>query len=227
MVERKHYFQFTKLVDIYAYDEKSGNQSYVGYFYDINLLFIMRFGFSDAQNRIWFEARYASLVSRFKPWIEYNLQRCDVSKDRATSLYQLREDWWQEIVQRVQREFCLINCVRLFDIAERKTDVHVMEHLVPPDGFGVPSIMRVRFDSTINPTISADGPWARHAYWMRARLPNHGPVIGTAQESFYLGDFVNGLNVIARWRVKINVSHVPNWVVAYMAVLDNVEEDSE
>ena len=31
---------------------------------------IMRFGFSDAKGRIWFEARYASFLSRFKPIIE-------------------------------------------------------------------------------------------------------------------------------------------------------------
>ena len=41
-----------------------------GYFYDINLFVIMRFGFSDAKGRIWFEARYASFLSRFKPIIE-------------------------------------------------------------------------------------------------------------------------------------------------------------
>lgn len=41
-----------------------------GYFYDINLFVIMRFGYSDAKGRIWFEARYASFLSRFKPIIE-------------------------------------------------------------------------------------------------------------------------------------------------------------
>lgn len=30
----------------------------------------MRFGFSDAHGRIWFEARYASFLSRFKPIID-------------------------------------------------------------------------------------------------------------------------------------------------------------
>jgi hypothetical protein len=29
----------------------------------------MRFGISDAKGRIWFEARYASFLSRFKPII--------------------------------------------------------------------------------------------------------------------------------------------------------------
>ena len=52
----------------------------------------MRFGFSDAAGRIWFEARYASFLSRFKPIIEYNVQRCDAgAPGRPSTFYELKE----------------------------------------------------------------------------------------------------------------------------------------
>lgn len=222
LVERKYWIQFTKLVDVYT-----ENLTWVGYFYDINLLVLMRFGFSDPHGRIWFEARYASLFSRIKPWIEYDLQRCDSGDGKSSEVYQLREVWLEEIVARFRHQFCLVNCVRLFDIAKRKTDWHVMEGVIPPPDFAQQPIIRVRFDSTINPVISyLNGPSARHAWWMLARRSHHGPVVGFAQERFFLGDIWNQLRVISRWHAWSNATDkvVPTWVVAYMAVLDNVEE---
>ncbi|CAE7334894.1 Iigp1, partial [Symbiodinium pilosum] len=49
--ERKQYLKLSKIIDVY--DE---NWVRMGYFYDLNLLFIMRFGYSDNSDRIWFEA---------------------------------------------------------------------------------------------------------------------------------------------------------------------------
>lgn len=222
LVERKYYFQFTKLVDVY-----SENLTWVGYFYDINLIFVMRFGFSDTNHRIWFEARYASLFSRFKPWIEYDLQRCDSGDGKASVVYQLREVWFEELLARMWHDFCIINCVRYFDIAARKTDWHVMEGLLPPADFADNASLRVTFDSTINPVFSLNGgPSARHAWTMDAHRSHHGAEVGFAQERFFFGDFWNRFKVLSHWVGLINTTDkvVPNWVLAYMAVLDNVEE---
>merc|ERR1712224_597847 len=52
LVERRGWFQLSKLIDVYD----AADNSHLGYFYDMQLFFFLRFGFSDAEDRIWFEA---------------------------------------------------------------------------------------------------------------------------------------------------------------------------
>jgi len=109
LLERLNWFQFARYLDVY--DAKDG--THIGYFYDMSLLLWMRFGFSDASGQIWFEARYASFLSRFKFWIEYSLQRCDVAPGgRFGYIWDVKENWWA----RPWPWECIFNCAREFHI---------------------------------------------------------------------------------------------------------------
>ena len=75
LVERAGWFQLSKLVDVY--DGANANATRVGYFFDMNFLLWMRFGYADASDRVWFEGRYSGFFARFLPYLSLSLVRCD------------------------------------------------------------------------------------------------------------------------------------------------------
>ncbi|CAJ1415592.1 unnamed protein product [Effrenium voratum] len=231
LVERKYLLiQFTKLVDVY-----DDQQVHVGYFYDINLFIIMRFGFSDAQGRIWFEARYASFLSRFKPIIEYTVQRCDAGAEgRPSSVYELKEVWWAESYWR-----CLVNCTRLFSLAHRHAEGQVSERLLPPWAFGFAKSeghnLDVAFRGWLVPTIrgqvtgpvSGMGTGLRQDWDMEVRERDAGrDLVASARQHFVIGNPDQDMRVLSRWQVTtVRPDVLPNWLVGFLAVRDDVEED--
>lgn len=225
LVERKYLLiQFTRLVDVYT-----ENMTHIGYFYDINLFVIMRFGFSDASGRIWFEARYASFLSRFKPIIEYNLQRCDAGGvGRSATLYQIKEVWWAESYWR-----CFFNCQRLFNVARRPESGQVMEKLIPAWDFGENAEAQVSFDGWIVPTfrgritgpVNGYGTGLRQVWSMDIKNLSDDSQIANASQHFVIGTPDENMQVLSRWKVVERISsHLPNWVVGLMAALDDIEE---
>ncbi|CAE7242488.1 Iigp1 [Symbiodinium sp. CCMP2592] len=226
LVERKYLLiQFTKLVDVY-----DDTQKHVGYFYDINLFIIMRFGFSDANGRIWFEARYASFLSRFKPIIEYNVQRCDAGGvGRPSTLFELKEVWWIESYWR-----CFVNCSRLFNLAERAVSAQVRETLIPEASFGLDPKFQVSFDGWLAPTlrgqitgpVSSFGTGVRQVWSMHLQNATTGRLVAKAQQHFVIGSATQDMRVLSRWKVETLIpSQLPNWVIGFLAVLDDIEED--
>eukprot|EP00931_Biecheleriopsis_adriatica_P051486 TRINITY_DN29866_c0_g1_i1.p1 TRINITY_DN29866_c0_g1~~TRINITY_DN29866_c0_g1_i1.p1 ORF type:complete len:234 (+),score=36.15 TRINITY_DN29866_c0_g1_i1:90-791(+) len=226
LVERKYLLiQFTKLVDVYTQ-----NMTHLGYFYDINLFIIMRFGFSDPAGNIWFEARYASFLSRFKPIIEYNLQRCDAGGvDRPSWLYQIKEEWWVESYWR-----CIFRCQRLFNLAQRAEKAQVREQLLPEANFGEDPRVQVSFDGFMVPTVRGRitgpterlGTGLRQVWSMTMTNSTHHEVIANASQHFVIGAPDQDMRVLSRWKVVTHHdSDLPNWVVGFMAVLDDIEED--
>lgn len=226
LVERKYFFQFTKIVDVYDH-----HKTHIGYFYDINLGIIMRFGFSDAQNRIWFEARYASFLSRFKPIVEYNLQRCDSGiGGRNSDVFQLKELWYDE------SWFCIQHCKRLFNLTRRETGQHLTEGLIPEANFGWPADARVEFDSTLAGTfrgkmtepVDNGGFGFRHQWWMWVYNVTTGGQLALAKQHFVTGAADSNFNVLSRWQLSMadmSERSLPNWVVAFLSVLDDIEEE--
>ena len=99
MVERIRWL--SKRVDVYDAD-----QTHLGYFFDMHFLFFLRFGFSDANDRIWFEARYPNFWSRFKWSIEYEVARCD----ERGGTFEVIEDYW------ARPWFCWTSCRRVFHV---------------------------------------------------------------------------------------------------------------
>mmetsp|Transcript_21157 Transcript_21157/g.60469 ORF Transcript_21157/g.60469 Transcript_21157/m.60469 type:complete len:307 (-) Transcript_21157:115-1035(-) len=222
LVERKHFFQFSKLVDVYDEDGE-----YVGYFYDINLFFVMRFGFSDGAGRVWFEARYASFLSRFKPILEYNLQRCDAD-GRTSELFELKEDWWAE------SWFCIYHCNRFFDLGKRETTRHIREGLLPPSDFPHNALARVVFDSRLTPTfrgkltgtVERGGVGFRHSWWMQVLDSSTHKPLAMAKQRFVTGDSNADFDVLSRWNLTMTSEKValPNWVISFLSVMDDIEE---
>jgi len=226
LVERKYFFQFTKLVDVYTED-----MTHVGYFYDINLFVIMRFGFSDAAGRIWFEARYASFLSRFKPIVEYTLQRCDVgSGGRSAWLFEVKEDWLSESYWR-----CVLDCSRLFNISKREVGHQVMERLVPEAGFAQDAVARASFDARVAGTLRGKitgrvrrfGTGFRQQWGMNVSDARDGAVFSTAWQHFAYGTWNQDLDVLSLWQVRTRPASacLPNWVVGFLAVLDDLQEE--
>lgn len=215
LAERRQYFQLTKLVDVY--DAADGR--HVGYFYDMNLLFWMRFGFSDASDRIWFEARYPTLFARlFQLGVQYYLQRCDVGAGgRTGGIFDIKEDWWS------RPWFCWNNCYKAFNLTRRQ--VGGAEH---SDGASrnLP-VANVIFNSTLEWYKSGWFWSARHKWYMNMTDPADGSVVAFAQQQFVMQHMGLGTIALSRWTVDVKEEepYLPNWVVGFMAVLDDVTEE--
>ena len=91
LVERAGWFQLSKLVDVY--DGAHANATRVGYFFDMNFLLWMRFGYADASDRVWFEGRYSGFFARFLPYLSLSLVRCDHAE--APPPYRVEESFWK------------------------------------------------------------------------------------------------------------------------------------
>lgn len=220
LYERRNVFQLTKLVDVYDGDK------YLGYFYDINLLILMRFGFSDAEGRIWFEARYASFLSRFKPVAEYILQRCDAAPGGPLDVsFHVREDFWQEMATS---PLCLFSCARFFDVAKGRSAFQDSESLLPNAAYGKNEIAKVLFNSTRALQMNGQGSIImRQRWWMEFR-DNNGTELGSAHQRFTNGGPLAALRILSRWSVGMTGDdhRIPNWVIGFMAVLADIEEDT-
>jgi len=209
LVEQRSMWQYItqrKVVDVFASDGTS-----LGYFYDMQLPFIMRFGFFDAKGRVWVEARYPSFVSRFLFWrTEYTLERCDVGPDgRRGNIYDLKKDmsgtsWW-----------CWSQCQTLFRITKR-----------PDNGDDSEQPVRVA-DALFNSTLTWMGIQLRHEWFMRITNTREVKTLAFAHQHFYYGGML-GVSLLSNWTVDVMKNKkrvVPNWVTGFLATLDDIQED--
>lgn len=211
LVERRRWFQLSKLIDVYD----AADNSHLGYFYDMQLLFFLRFGFSDAEDRIWFEAKFASFWSRFKWNLEYHVQRCDEQAwdaQRPTmGTYEIREDFW------AKSWLCFTNCRREFDIRRLAESSSFGRAAAPARGI---------FDSHLTNVLLK----LRHA-WFLHLLSASGEPIAEAEQHFFRGGRL-GVSALSRWTLRIHEAQarragLPNWVIGFMAALDDIEEGDE
>lgn len=211
LVERREWFQITRLIDVY--ESSAENESArVGSFYDMQFLLFKRFGFSDAHDRIWFEARYYSTLSRFKPVHEYTLERCD----GRGGTFDVLEDFWS------RSWLCFFNCKQSFTLSRR-------------DG---KTSARVDFDSALQIFTGVLVP-ARHAWGMRA--VDAAPVsreLAVAQQAFGSGYRDRKARyffcALSRWTLSIPQAsgqagdarddsvRLPRWALGFMAALDDL-----
>lgn len=211
LVQRLNWFQFARYLDVY--DAREG--THVGYFYDMLLPFWMRFGFSDASGQIWFEARYASFLSRFKFWVEYDLQRCDVALDgRAGYVWDVKENWWA----RPWPWQCIFNCAREFHVWRRPSG---SEH---PD-YAVAPVARAVFNSTLQ---YGGMQVVRHEWFLNVTDSGTGSTMAWAQQHFVYGGQLTGMMLRSNWTMDVieKKAPLPNWVIGFMAALDDIEEAS-
>lgn len=210
--------QFTKLVDVYdAIDSR-----HIGYFYDMNFLAFMRFGFSDASDRIWFEAKrpwwsgardYSTWWRRYMVYgsDHYYVQRCDDGDfGRLGGIYYVDEDihrrpWW-----------CKSDCMKIINVSRQDDD-----QKTPP----VP-MAHVHFNYTIEWFYG--GFKTRRAWTMQMAEPSTGATIAAARQRFGLQDqplsWVQ--RFVSRWDVNVRVENpeLPNWMIVFMAALDDIDE---
>lgn len=210
--------QFTKLIDVYD----ATNNSHIGYFYDMNFLAFMRFGFSDASNRIWFEAKRPWFYGArtFPEWynrgLKYGsehlyLERCDDGViGRLGGIYHIDEDisrrpWW-----------CKEACMKILDIARQ-------------DDWNAPKVpmANVHFNYTLEWYYG--GFKTRQAWNMVATDGNTNVPIARAHQSFALQNSAwagAGQMYLSRWHIDILVDEplLPHWVLVFMAALDDIDE---
>jgi len=217
--ERVYYgIQFTKLVDVYdAYDN-----AHIGYFYDMNFLAFMRFGFSDASDRIWFEAKRpwwsgaGDFSSWWRRWVVYGsehyyLQRCDDGDfGRLGGIYYIDEDisrrpWWCK------------HCMKILNVSRQDDDQRF-----PP----VP-MAQVHFNYTIEWYYG--GFKTRQAWTMDMADSRTKATIASARQRFGLINIplqFGGQRFVSRWDVNVEIENpeLPNWVMVFMAALDDIDE---
>lgn len=204
MRQRMNWFQLSKHVDVF-----DGNGKRIGYFYDINFIFLSRFGFADSAHRIWFEAQRYWLWQRPTWGDQFWLQRCDVNGgSRHASIYDVDEDVWA-------RPFiCWGGCLRKYAVSKRA-------------GRGYDSKVRdvvatVKFNSTFN-------SWQGRQRWFMDMVdPKDKSVFGRAQQHFTCEGSSLFCIPLSVWTVNITkATIVPNWVVGFMAALDDIDEDRQ
>lgn len=218
--------QFTKLIDVYDM-----NDQHLGYFYDMNFLWFMRFGFSDKDDRIWFEAKRpwfygASSIGewwgRYRNHEEhYYLNRCDASGGSLGGTYYIDEDmsirpWW-----------CQMHCMKILDLT------HVLKPNLPTP------VARVHFNYTLEwyyGGFETRKGWNMLMEEPGTKMPDGSYVssnkmIAFAQQHFALQQRAlswQGNFYISRWLVDVKVEEpgLPNWVIVFMAALDDIDEAS-
>lgn len=211
--------QFTKLVDVYD----AADSRHIGYFYDMNFLAFMRFGFSDASDRIWFEAKrpWWSGAHDFSTWWRrwmvygsqhYYLQRCDDGDfGRLGGIYYVDEDinrrpWW-----------CKDDCMKIMNVSRQDDDQET-----PP----VP-MARVHFNYTIEWYYG--GFKTRQAWTMQMTDPSANATIASARQRFGLQNVplsFGAQRFVSRWDVNVRVENpeLPSWMIVFMAALDDIDE---
>ena len=205
LVERAGWFQLSKLVDVY--DGAHANATRVGYFFDMNFLLWMRFGYADASDRVWFEGRYSGFFARFLPYLSLSLVRCDHAE--APPPYRVEESFWK------RSWFCFFHCRRYFRLFERR------------DGGGGGDDT---YKHAANAVFDSDLTWvalgARHAWAMNLTDAASGATLARAQQRFAAGGLSAGFRALSRWEVEVARDGVlPHWVVAFVAAIDDIQED--
>lgn len=110
LIERySDYSATNQLFDVY--DNSTSSAVPIGYFFSLGYFSWVRLGYADDANRPWFQARFSTFLSRFKPYTEFDLVRCDAADDddapfRVVEGY-FEGDW-----------FCYGECERVFHVYE-------------------------------------------------------------------------------------------------------------
>lgn len=214
LVERSSWFQWSKIVDVYSTDA-----DHLGYFYDMHFLLFMRFGYSDASDRIWFEAKYSSFFSRMQSLfggVDFYLQRCDAGGDdvQAATVFEIREDFWRGITSCPVPLFRSCSPMRFFAVSMHQ-----------PSGTGADVL---EADTLFNATFTKTTLGYRWMWMLDMHQYPSGRLLAHAQQQFNLWSGKLGLQTTSSWAVNITKEKrqdIPNWVIGFMAALDDIKEE--
>ena len=231
MVERDHWLHYSSIVDVHE-EDAAANASRVGYFFNTNFIFWMRFGYADAENRVWFEARHSYFLSPFHPMAEYDLVRCD--EDHGAAPFRVVEDWAQ------RTWFCFFECRRSFLLYRRGDELghgaNISSDALRADGAdgvdakagGYQHAATAIFDSELQHRAIG----ARPAWRMNLTDATDESLIASAEQRRKQRFAVRGLSplhALSRWVVQVEEEEprVPTWAIGFMAALDDVTQHEE
>ena len=107
------WYQYSKLFDVYDGATTSAiSADKAGYYYYVNILGFLRFGYADDDERVWFEGKYNGFGARLKPYADMQASRCEGDDTR----YRVTEDYWD------RTWFCWSRCWRKFHISRRNDE---------------------------------------------------------------------------------------------------------
>jgi len=206
-------FQFTKQIDVF---DAGMNEQKIGYFFDMNFLFWTRFGYSDIDGRIWFEATrpwFKGATSFSDYWRRYTyaeehyyIQRCDAGH----AVYWVDEDtsqrpWW-----------CQDSCMKVLNVSKHGSYQEMPE-------------ARVHFNYSLEWYFN--GYRTREAWNMKMTDVNRSQQIAYAHQNFTLKNYFMSWQQrwMSHWHLNITKgeTELPNWVIAFMTALDDIDEASE
>lgn len=223
------WYQYSKLFDVYDGTQSNASQATrVGYFYYMNILSFLRFGYSEegevsdagrivTGDRVWFEGKYTQFGSRLKPYADLVVLKCDEDFAR----YQVVEDFWD------RTWFCWSRCRRTFHVTKRETKDGEFKPYAEAlfydaeryyDTYETPETYDVRYMNLTAATTSTTEP---------------GPLLATA--TLRLGNAYTqvGLDALNRWLVDYepNVTKKPksppeHWLVGFVTAMDDVPNRS-
>lgn len=112
LIERySDYSATNQLFDVY--DNSSSATVPVGYFFSLGYFSWVRLGYADEANRPWFQARFSSFLSRWKPFTEFDLVRCDADDGEGDAPFRVVEGYFEG------DWFCYGACERVFHVYKR------------------------------------------------------------------------------------------------------------
>ena len=107
------WYQYSKLFDVYDGATTSATSAdKAGYYYYVNILGFLRFGYADQDERVWFEGKYNGFGARLKPYADMEATRCEGEETK----YRVTEDYWD------RTWFCWSRCERHFHVYRRKDE---------------------------------------------------------------------------------------------------------
>ena len=107
------WYQYSKLFDVYDGAATSATSAdKAGYYYYVNILGFLRFGYADQDERVWFEGKYNGFGARLKPYADMEATRCEGEETK----YRVTEDYWD------RTWFCWSRCERHFHVYRRKDE---------------------------------------------------------------------------------------------------------
>lgn len=211
------WYQYSKLFDVYDGATTSATSAdKAGYYYYVNILGFLRFGYADQDERVWFEGKYNGFGARLKPYADMEATRCEGEETK----YRVTEDYWD------RTWFCWSRCERHFHVYRRKDEKSEFKPYADAVFYDEP-----RYD------YGSDYGFDSQTASLNARSMNltdakSGNLISRAQLT--LGDPYAeiGLAALNRWTLDFSASEAglkespPHWLVTFVVAMDDVPNRS-
>jgi len=207
------WYQYSKLFDVYDGATTSATSAdKAGYYYYVNILGFLRFGYADEDERVWFEGKYHGFGARLKPFADMEASRCEGDDTK----YRVTEDYWD------RSWFCWSRCQRNFHVYSRKDEKSEFKPYADAVFYDEP-----KYDYGFDSQTSS-----LNARSMNLTDATSGNLISRGELT--LGDPYAeiGLSALNRWTLDFAASEAglkeppPHWLVTFVVAMDDVPNRS-